>query len=445
MHTRLVLRVAAATAFLLAPVMTETCGPDIAALWSIDSKSSNLSFTLTSDCSIPTPRELSVLLAGRHVHVAGDPMLRISVQHFELAWEECVVRAPKREALHSSREDAQPEDHELCHLAYGRNFYSWLKRPMDRFALSYESVAYIRDQRIQSEWWHKWATGLDKLPPDDFQPLAPGQVLGDSARMARLPDVLVLGNWARHAENWQGEKTLVAFLDEYERELRTFVKALVSSSSWSRWWSHGRIVWRLALPAERHSPPQPVPLLYTQACVDGSNEVALRVLGELAPEVRILDQAALVQHADEDAAAALAAPMLGNGLVYKPPVQVLLMRHALAFILAGIHETERSGAAVPVAAPVPVVPVQPSAIDPDKVGSVSVTPAATSSPTMAEEKPPMTQLPVHTPDAGTNAEQLTLGSFARPDAMAYYSDWAASHAILGTAALLLGYLLAKRT
>ena len=435
------LRIAAATV-LLAPALADVCGPDIAALWSMDSKSSNLSFTLSSDCSIPTPHELSDLLADRHVHVAGDPMLRIPVQHFELAWEECVIRAPKREALHSSRKDAQPEDHELCHLAYGRNFYSWLKRPMDHFALSYESVAYIRDQRIKSEWWHKWATGLDKLAPDDFHPLAPMQVLGDSARMGRLPDVLVLGNWARHAENWQGEKTLAAFLEEYERELRAFVKALVSSSSWSRWWSRGRVVWRLALPAERHTPPQPVPLLYTQACVDGSNEVALRVLGELAPEVRILNQAALVLHADEDAAAALAVPLLGNGILYKPPVQVLLMRHALAFILAGIHETERSGSAVPVAAPVPMVQVQPSVMGHDEVGSVSITPASSSSPTTAVEKPPMTQL--RQPDTAS-AEDRTLGSFASLDAGVYYSGWAASHAMLGTAALLLGYLLAKRT
>lgn len=105
--------------------------------------------------------------------------------------------------------------------------------------------------------------------------------------MARLPDALILGNWARHVENWQGKKTVEAFVEAYERELRAFVGALVAHPSWGRWWRNGRVVWRLALPAEVLGPAHPRrAMLYEQECVDASNAAAAHVFSELAPEVR---------------------------------------------------------------------------------------------------------------------------------------------------------------
>lgn len=463
MRASSVLSLGLAALLVILPARSEECGSDIGARWSADPETGALSFTLTADCSIPAPHELVGLLADRHVHVAGDPVHRLAVQYFELAWEACEARPPQREEVSSTRADAASEDHAMCHLAYGRNVYSWLKRPMDRFTLSYESVFYIRDQCTSSEWWRKWAAGFDKISLEDLTPLSQEQNMGDAARMARLPDILVLGNWARHVENWQGKRTLVAFLEAYERELRVFAKALVESPSWERWWRHGRVVWRLALPAERHSPPQPLSLFYSQACVDGSNEVAMRVLGELAPEIRMLDQAALVQHADEDAAAAAPRPMLGNGVLYKPPVQLLLMRHALAFAVSSLHEIGRSDAAAegaraaaaalvaragaPPMSTIPDAPAhaqKPVAVEEAAAPGIDVAPAANASPLpvvgahgASTTSPPRDELPER--GAVNRAADAVSG------ATWGLSGAADSGAILGVSALMMGFCILQRS
>ena len=456
MRATLVLSLSLAALLVVLPALSEECGSDIGARWSADPETGALSFTLTADCSIPTPHELVGLLADRHVHIAGDPVHRLAVQYFEVAWEACEARPPQREEVSSTRADAAPEDHAMCHLAYGRNVYSWLKRPMDRFALSYESVFYIRDQCTSSEWWRKWVVGFEKISLEDLTPLSQEQNVGGAARMARLPDILVLGNWARHVENWQGKRTLVAFLEAYERELRVFAKALVGSPSWERWWRHGRVIWRLALPAERHSPVQPLSLFYSQACVDGSNEVAMRVLGELAPEVRMLDQAALVQHADEDAAAALARPLLGNGVLYKPPVQLLLMRHALAFALSSLHETGRSDLAAAAARagapqvntiPDAALPVQPVAVEEVAAPGIDVVPTANASPLpvvgLQGESRPVAISPPR--DEQPKRDEVNRASHAVSGATWGLSGAADSGAILGVTALVMGFCILQRS
>lgn len=118
-------------ASLLAPAYSEECGVDIGARWKADPDTGRLVHELTTDCSILSPKELSDDLSNRHVHVSGDPTFRHLVQYFELEWEACAARPPQKELLTSSRADADAEDHALCHLAYGRNVYSWLKRPLN--------------------------------------------------------------------------------------------------------------------------------------------------------------------------------------------------------------------------------------------------------------------------------------------------------------------------
>lgn len=385
----------------LVPTSADECGVDVGARWAKNPETGRLEYELTSDCSLLTPKELTDALASRHIHVSGDPPHRHLVQHFEVEWEACYAKPPQKELVTSSRGDASDEDHAICQLAYGRNVYSWLKRPMKSFALSFESTFYIRDQHTKSEWWKKWVLGFDALPPDQVGPIAEGHEIGDAGRMARLPDALVLGNWARHVENWQGAKTVEAFLAAYERELRAFVTAFVAHPSWGRWWRNGRVVWRLAPKPEVLGPahPQRSPL-YGQECVDGSNAVAARVFSELAPEVRLLDQSALLEHADEDAAAAGPKPLLSNGVeLYKPPVQALLMRHALAFVLAGMHEIAKWEG--PAVAPPPPPPQQPPPAP--AVAAPQLPPSPPPPPPLGAA--PAAAAPAEAPAGGSAAEQ----------------------------------------
>lgn len=346
--------------------VADHCGTGVGALWSAEGEKGDLSFTLSEQCTLQTPVEFVSELADRHVYVAGDAALRLAVQHFERDWEACVPSTSK-----SSRADAESQDHELCGLAYGRNVYAWLKRPMDRFALTFESTPFVRDQHGGSEWWRKWVVDFDRIPEHEFKSVPPGQSLDDRTRMARLPDVIILGNWARHVDNWQGKKTLTAFVEGYEKEVRAFITALVATPAYEQWWRHGRLVWRLALPSDWTPPPPsndrsatpPSQLFYGQDSVDGCNEVAVRLFRELAPGVRVVDQAALVQRPDSIPRHAF---VLGDSVLYKPPIQVLLMRNLLAVALSiieagGSAVVPQRPAAPAVSAPkanvAPVVPI----------------------------------------------------------------------------------------
>lgn len=177
--------------------------------------------------------------------------------------------------------------------------------------------------------------------------------LSDAERMERLPDALVIGNWAWHARFWDGPPKFADFLDSYETELRTFLLELVDRPSYQRWWAHGRLFWRFALPSEVYpgNPKSVGPHFDRQYSVDACNAIAARLLKEIAPGIVRLDQSRLLLHADAGAAAAAIEArevrLTTDGLHYRHPIQVVLMRHTLTVIIRNMNRrAERSSRAL---------------------------------------------------------------------------------------------------
>jgi len=164
--------------------------------------------------------------------------------------------------------------------------------------------------------------------------------------MRRLPDALVIGNWAWHARSWERSSDFDAFVAAYETELRTLLRAIVATPSYERWWARSRLYWRFALPSEVYpgNPKSPKPHFDRQDSVDACNAVAARVLNEIAPGIVHLNQSGLLQFADPSAAAAAVEEkklMLTNdGLHFRHDVQTLLMRHMLTVMLQNFAEVE---------------------------------------------------------------------------------------------------------
>ena len=151
--------------------------------------------------------------------------------------------------------------------------------------------------------------------------------------MARLPDAIILANWAGHAVIWKGARNATAFLGAYESELRAFLVELVAHPSYDAWWGRGRLYWRFALPSGR-CPEGMSGCFEGQDSVEACNAIATRVLGELAPGIIQIDQTRILGLAGSGVRLSF------DGLNFYHPVQALLMRHLLSLVLRDIRIRE---------------------------------------------------------------------------------------------------------
>ena len=369
-----------------------------------------LSYEIVGGCEIPSVDELVELLANRHVHLSGDSTLRMPLQHFECDWGRCErakhgLRSTRDDATsvdHKMCIMAQDGNNQLewrerpmdlFALSFERAthirlqfsttwWHDWVNGfdqvPADELeplvcGASRADVRKPRKLGVSSPPLPV-PLGLFEPPPSPSpastvnpspttearagpyqrpSPLPPrcrapqaDVTLSDKERMRRLPDALVIGNWAWHARSWERSTDLDVFVAAYEAELRTLLRAIVMTPSYERWWARSRLYWRFALPSEVYpgNPKSPKPHFDRQDSVDACNAVAARLLNEIAPGIIHLNQSGLLQLADPSAAAAAVEEkklMLTNdGLHFRHDVQTLLMRHTLTVILQNFAEVE---------------------------------------------------------------------------------------------------------
>jgi hypothetical protein len=295
-------------------------------------------------CCLPSARTVAASLSGRRIHALGDSTLRRPIQYFEREWLFCSNSTPPHTQL-------AVEERGLCTPPQGvRHRVDLLKRRMGEFALTFEPLQTLTVSELAATaWWKLWVVGS----------------VGGGSRSSRtgaalfkqIPDAVVIGSWIWYAHLARTARqdglagggrglNLSAVLNNYELDLVNFFTRLRAQPSFARHWSApGRLWWRAALPTEvdpASGDPQ-----HSAGCA-AANAVAARVIQEIAPSVRWLDQSSLVQYADHLSLTASGASVRGrarvrrrlttDGIHYHGPVQEALGAHMLAAISVGLQK-----------------------------------------------------------------------------------------------------------
>jgi hypothetical protein len=158
-----------------------------------------------------------------------------------------------------------------------------------------------------------------------------------TASLYALPTAIVFGSFAWNGGEYKGEKTTAGFLKSYEDELREFLALVIAEPSYSTWWAHKRLFFRMSLPVFDCIGKQMPECLHGQDAADACNNIASRVIAEMAPDIVQLDLSRLLlTRGDNRTTADLAV----DAFHYKHHAQVLLMRGALTAVLRAILERD---------------------------------------------------------------------------------------------------------
>jgi hypothetical protein len=323
----------AALSVLLHETHEITCtGRFQSAVWS--GRAEALRAHFNGACPPPGARNVAALFDHTRIYVAGDSTFRLPAQYFLTEWLGCT-------SITSLPQELDDAEQSLCRATLsGNKSFLWPQRPLgDHLSITYEIFRHVENY-TSAVWWRDWVVG------DAYLAASPSSQILQSpslpALATKIPDALVIGAWLWHAgyPRVRAPATMEAVLADYELQLRAFLVALVAQPSYTAYWSRGRLFWRLALmteiPLSVFVNGSEVPLLKHRLGVVLANTVAVKVLSELAPGVRVLQQGALLRHTTDSTrfgSHSLERLLTVDGIHFRGVIQVVLMQHLLLEVL----------------------------------------------------------------------------------------------------------------